>query len=114
MSLTAVEMRRLEGRLASRGERGAMSRRWAPTSITPRLEGEQSSLSGFFTGTTAADPATGQPRSLNDLGRCNADLRAIACPDPQASAGVPSSRLRKGIQRVHGSGAARLSAMRSL
>lgn len=69
--------------------------------ITPRLEGGESSLSGFLTGITVADPVTGQPRSFNDLGRRNADLRAIVCPDLQASAGVPSSRLRKGIQRVH-------------
>jgi len=49
-------------------------------------------------GTTAFDPFTGQPRTLNDLARRNTDLRNVVCgPSPSAA---PSPSLTKGIQRA--------------
>ncbi len=48
--------------------------------ISPRFPGEEASLSGFMTGITVFDPVTSEPRSLNDLGRRNRDLRALVCP----------------------------------
>jgi hypothetical protein len=42
------------------------------------------------------DPLTGQPRTFNDLGRRNSDLKGIVCtPAPSKMS------LRKGISRVH-------------
>ena len=67
--------------------------------FSPRVAGAEAGLSGFLTGTTIADPVTGQPRSFNDLARRNADLKAIVCADPLA--GPRAHTLRKGIQRVH-------------
>lgn len=37
--------------------------------IFPRFEGEQSSLSGFLTGTTVFDPETGEERRMAELRR---------------------------------------------
>jgi hypothetical protein len=68
--------------------------------IAPRLPGSEASLSGFLTGTTVADPVTGVSRTFNDLGRRNADLKAIVCPGSPV-AGAPRTTLRKGISRVH-------------
>jgi hypothetical protein len=47
------------------------------------------------------DPATNQPRTFNDLGRRNADLKAIVCPNSAVAAGTPQTSLRKGVSRVH-------------
>jgi hypothetical protein len=69
------------------------------TQIQPRFSGQEATLSPFLTGTTISDPATGQPRTLNDLGRRNADLKAVVCTDP--SKPIAPAQLRKGIQRVH-------------
>lgn len=69
--------------------------------ISPRFPGDQASLSGFLTGTTISDPETGDTRTFNDLGRRNADLRAIVCTDPSARSGAFRASLRKGIDRVH-------------
>jgi len=66
----------------------------------PRAAGGEATLSVFLTGTTIADPMTGQPRSFNDLGRRNADLKAIVCPDPHTAA-ARGAMLRTGISRVH-------------
>ena len=62
--------------------------------ISPRFPGSEASLSAFLTGTTVFDPVTNVPRTLNDLGRRNADLKAIVCSGSGAT-------LRKGISRVH-------------
>ena len=56
-------------------------------------------MSGFLSGITINDPATGQSRTLNDLGRRNADLKAVVCTDP--SSPFAPAQLRKGNQRVH-------------
>jgi hypothetical protein len=78
--------------------------------VFPRFPGQESSLSGFMTGIDVFDPVSGQIRRLNDLGRRNADLKALVCPpeeaalaSPQAVGGQPSSgtSLRRGIGRVH-------------
>jgi hypothetical protein len=85
--------------------------------IFPRSPGEVSSLSGFMTGLTVRDPITDIPRTFNDLGRRNADLKAIVCggtastvttPVPttgaRRAAASPTSReqfLARGIGRVH-------------
>ena len=49
--------------------------------INPRFPGNEASLSGFLTGITVGDPISGQPRTFNDLGRRNTDLRRIVCGD---------------------------------
>lgn len=49
--------------------------------VNPRFPGQEATLSSFLTGTTVIDPSTSQPRTLNDLGRRSADLRAIVCPN---------------------------------
>jgi hypothetical protein len=67
------------------------------TQIAPRNAGQEASLSGFLTGITVSDPATGQLRTLNDLHRRNLDLEAVVCA-PQS---IAPAQLRKGIQRVH-------------
>ncbi|WP_437670059.1 LamG-like jellyroll fold domain-containing protein [Sorangium sp. So ce131] len=87
--------------------------------VFPRPVGGEAQLSGFMTGITIGDPVTGEPRTLNDLGRRNADLKALVCePAPTAvgeAEGAPGSRLaapasraasrsafiRRGIGRVH-------------
>jgi len=69
------------------------------TQIHPRFASEEATLSGFLTGITVGDPSTGQSRSLNDLARRNADLKAVVCADP--SQPIAPAQLRKGIQRVH-------------
>jgi hypothetical protein len=69
--------------------------------ISPRTQGSEASLSGFLTGTTVSDPVTFQQRTFNDLGRRNADLKAIECPNSPVPAGAPNTTLRKGISRVH-------------
>jgi len=66
--------------------------------ISPRFPGSEASLSGFLTGTSIADPVTGQVRTFNDLGRRKNDLQAIVCPGGSFAAGTS---LRKGISRVH-------------
>ncbi|HEX2685788.1 MAG TPA: LamG domain-containing protein [Kofleriaceae bacterium] len=68
--------------------------------ISPRFAFSEASLSGFLTGTTISDPVTGQSRTFNDLGRRNADLKAIVCADSAALSASPAT-LRKGISRVH-------------
>ncbi|HSR95894.1 MAG TPA: LamG domain-containing protein, partial [Kofleriaceae bacterium] len=68
--------------------------------IGPRVVGGSAELSSFLTGTTVFDVVTGQPRSFNDLGRRNLDLKAIVCPSPEATAATRAA-LRKGINRVH-------------
>jgi hypothetical protein len=68
--------------------------------ISPRVAHSEATLSAFLQGTTVSDPVTGQPRTLNDLGRRNTDLKAIVCDDPTAKA-LAGTTLRKGIQRVH-------------
>jgi Concanavalin A-like lectin/glucanases superfamily len=65
--------------------------------VLPRNPGQTSFLSGFLTGTTIPDPVTGIPRTFNDLGRRNADLKQLVC----ATATMTNSTLRKGIGRVH-------------
>jgi hypothetical protein len=69
--------------------------------IVPRSAGNEAGLSPFLTGTTKLDPSSGQSRTFNDLGRRNADLKAIVCTDGAALAGANGTTLRKGIQRVH-------------
>jgi hypothetical protein len=86
--------------------------------ISPRFPGSESRLSGFLTGIDVFDPFSGQQRRLNDLGRRNADLKAVVCPpepplpgSPAGSAAAgssaattataPTTSLRKGIGRVH-------------
>jgi hypothetical protein len=85
--------------------------------ISPRSIGQSAQLSGFMTGVSLPDPVTGVFRTLNDLGRRNADLKAVVCggtastlttPLPTSSvarsAASPQSReafLSKGIGRVH-------------
>lgn len=69
------------------------------TQIQPRFGSQESSLSPFLTGVTVNDPATGQPRTLNDLHRRNADLKAVVCADSLSP--IAPAQLRKGIQRVH-------------
>jgi hypothetical protein len=62
--------------------------------VTPRSPGSEAPLSPFLTGTTAFDQFTGQPRTLNDLGRRKADLTSLVCTDggaaPPDDAGPPS------------------------
>jgi hypothetical protein len=69
--------------------------------ILPRFQGSEAGLSPFLTGTTKSDPSSGVTRTFNDLGRRNADLKAIVCTDGAAIAGANGTTLRKGIQRVH-------------
>ena len=66
--------------------------------IFPRAPFTESGLSAFLIGRTVGDPVTGQARTFNDLGRRNADLKAVVCADSQA---ISPAVLRKGIQRVH-------------
>jgi hypothetical protein len=58
------------------------------TMINPRNAGTEAQLSPFLTGTTVTDPVTGQPRTLNDLGRRQADLTSLVC-GTGADAGPP-------------------------
>jgi len=51
--------------------------------VTPRSPGGEAFLSPFLTGTTVADRVTGQPRTINDLGRRKTDLTSLVCPDPE-------------------------------
>src|SRR5262249_13340175 len=69
------------------------------TQIQPRFAFEGAPRSSSLTGTTVNDPAPGQSRSLNDLARRNADLKAVVCTDPTTP--IAPAQLRKGIQRVH-------------
>jgi Concanavalin A-like lectin/glucanases superfamily len=65
--------------------------------VTPRFPGSPASLSPFLTGTTAFDQFSGQVRTLNDLGRRQADLTSLVCgedggttpPPPPVDAGSP-------------------------
>jgi len=62
--------------------------------VTPRFPpGSEAPLSPFLTGTTVFDPVTGQARTLNDLGRRQADLTSLVCTDggapPPDDAGPP-------------------------
>ena len=66
--------------------------------LTPRAPGAEAPRSRWLTGTVVDDPVTGAPRSVDDLGRRKADLRAIVCRD---SAMPALDRLRRGIRRVH-------------
>lgn len=86
--------------------------------VFPRFEGEVAGLSGFMTGASVPDPVTGIPRAFNDLGRRNADLKAVVCggvastvttplpaaDQPVRAAAARSTRaefLRRGIGRAH-------------
>jgi hypothetical protein len=71
--------------------------------ISPRFFDGEAGLSGFLTGITVNDPATGQLRTFNDLGRRSADLKAVVCADSAGPEGAPASlaTLRQGIRRVH-------------
>jgi hypothetical protein len=78
--------------------------------VFPRFEGERSSLSSFLQGTVVFDPATGEPRTLNDLGRRNDDLERLVCGEADAllartvkarTALPPDNFIRFGIGRVH-------------
>jgi len=79
--------------------------------VFPRFEGEQSSLSPFLTGTVVSDPVTGEPRTLNDLGRRNDDLERLVCGEAEALLAAPRTGartaapadnfIRFGIGRVH-------------
>lgn len=52
--------------------------------ISPRFPGEQSSLSGFMTGTTVFDPETGEPRRLAELARRRALMEEVVCAGADA------------------------------
>ncbi|WP_437644142.1 LamG-like jellyroll fold domain-containing protein [Sorangium sp. So ce362] len=81
--------------------------------VNPRFLGNETSLSGFMTGINIPDPVTGEPRTLNDLGRRNADLKALVCePVPTFAGAAAAARgaapaasrsafIRRGIGRVH-------------
>jgi hypothetical protein len=58
--------------------------------ISPRglSGGGEAQLSPFIAGTTVFDPITGQPRTINDLGRRRVDLTSLVCP-PDPDAGPP-------------------------
>lgn len=47
--------------------------------VFPRDPNQVAPLSGFMTGMFVRDPQTGVPRIFNDLGRRNADLKAVVC-----------------------------------
>lgn len=47
--------------------------------ISPRLAGEQSTLSGFLTGITAFDPVSGMQRRFSELARRRGLLEALVC-----------------------------------
>ena len=84
-----------------------------------RGPGEVAQLSSFMQGTTVFDPFSGEARTLNDLGRRNADLKALVCggvastvttplagaapqrPTPAPSATARDRFVRRGIGRVH-------------
>jgi hypothetical protein len=63
--------------------------------ITPRFPGNEAVLSPFLTGTIVFDQFSGQQRTLNDLGRRQADLTSLVCTDggapPPSEAGPPPS-----------------------
>lgn len=79
--------------------------------VNPRFPGQEASLSGFLTGITVGDPITGAPRTFNDLGRRNADLKQLVCTTVSTAAvaqgtttttsTLSSSFIKKGIGRVH-------------
>jgi len=69
--------------------------------IAPRFPGSEAGLSGFLTGITISDPVTFQSRTFNDLGRRNADLKAIVCAGSASQAAASGTTLGKGISRVH-------------
>jgi hypothetical protein len=50
--------------------------------VTPRSPGSEAFLSPFLTGVTVRDQATGQSRTLNDLGRRKTDLTSLVCAAP--------------------------------
>jgi hypothetical protein len=65
-----------------------------------------------MTGTTVFDPITGEPRTLNDLGRRNDDLERLVCGEAEALLAAPPAAgartaapadnfIRFGIGRVH-------------
>ena len=56
--------------------------------VFPRAIGSESFLSPFLTGTTVSDPITGQPRTLNELGRRKAALTSVDCA-PAAAPAAP-------------------------
>ena len=47
--------------------------------VNPRSVGSEATLSPFLTGTTVFDQFSGQVRTLNDLGRRQADLTSVVC-----------------------------------
>ena len=47
--------------------------------VNPRSVGSEATLSPFLTGTTVFDRFSGQIRTLNDLGRRQADLTSVVC-----------------------------------
>jgi hypothetical protein len=76
--------------------------------VSPRFPGSEAQLSGFMTGITVFDPVTGDPRTLNDLGRRRVDLQGLVCASPPPSSGLPKAEtagsavsIAKGISRVH-------------
>jgi len=52
--------------------------------VFPRSRGSEAGLASFLTGTTAIDPFTGQPRTLNDLARRRTDLTGVVCASTPA------------------------------
>jgi hypothetical protein len=81
--------------------------------VFPRFPGQEAQLSGFMTGITVFDQFTGEPRTMNDLGRRRTDLFSLVCtetppPPPPPGEGegegelsVTSTNLRHGIGRTH-------------
>ncbi|MFT3773151.1 MAG: hypothetical protein QM820_47830 [Minicystis sp.] len=77
--------------------------------VNPRFPGTTAQLSGFLTGITVPDPVTGIPRTFNDLGRRNQDLKGLVCATTSsptiAAAAAPttstSTSIARGIGRVH-------------
>lgn len=69
--------------------------------IFPRFEGTEAVISTFLEGgVTIHDPVSGKPRSFNELGRRNADLRSLVCPGAAPLSWSPST-IAKGSSRVH-------------
>jgi hypothetical protein len=52
------------------------------------LIGSEATLSPFLTGTTVFDRFSGEVRTLNDLGRRQADLTGVVCA-PDGGTGAP-------------------------
>jgi len=56
--------------------------------VNPRFIGSEATLSPFLTGTTVFDRFSGEVRTLNDLGRRQADLTGVVCA-PDGGTGAP-------------------------